>query len=125
VAQVVQPVLAAAPFILGVLLWIALAVVAAIVAPPYRRPTFCLLTLFILGPLGVAAAAIAQPRQAATIDPPPLVRRVAAGRQRFTCPRCGADNDIPKAGTSYDCWRCSEHRNVQPAATTTKSIATE
>ena len=31
------------------------------------------------------------------------------------CLKCGAENDIPEADASYDCWRCSEHRPVQPA----------
>jgi hypothetical protein len=25
-----------------------------------------------------------------------------------------AENDIPEADASYDCWRCHEHRNVKP-----------
>lgn len=39
--------------------------IAALVAPPGRRLTFGLLTLFVLpGPLGVACASIANPREA-------------------------------------------------------------
>ncbi|HXL60963.1 MAG TPA: hypothetical protein VN959_09885 [Mycobacterium sp.] len=86
--------------------------------------TFALLTLFILGPIGVAAAAIAQPREMPEPEPEPERRAVADGRRRFNCPRCGADNDIPREDTNYDCWRCSEHRNVKPPATATKSAAT-
>ena len=82
--------------------------VTGIVAPDDRPMMFALLTFFILGPIGVAAAAIAQPRTVS--EPPPI----ADGRRRFTCPRCGADNDILARDTSYDCWRCSEHRNVKP-----------
>lgn len=44
----------------------------------------------------------------------PKKREIAKGRQRFNCPRCGAENDLPNADTSYDCWRCAEHRNVIP-----------
>jgi DNA-directed RNA polymerase subunit RPC12/RpoP len=45
---------------------------------------------------------------------PPVKRAVASGRQRFICPRCGADNDVPDVDASYDCWRCAEHRTVKP-----------
>jgi hypothetical protein len=55
--------LTALPFVLGILFWIALIVTAVLVAPPDRRVTFGLLTAFLLGPLGVAAASIAQSRQ--------------------------------------------------------------
>ncbi len=44
----------------------------------------------------------------------PDLRETVKGRQRFICPRCGAENDLPNAQTSYDCWRCAEHRNVIP-----------
>lgn len=93
--------------------WVILAVVAWAVAPDDRRWQFVGLTLLVLGPLGVAAAAIAQPR--VPVDPAPPPRPVAAGRRRFTCPRCGAENDILESDRSYDCWRCSEHRGVLPA----------
>ena len=105
--------LAAMPFIIGIVFWIVCAVVALIVAPDDRQVTFALLTLFILGPIGVAAAAIAQPREMPEPEPE-YQRPVPEGRRRFNCPRCGADNDIPREDTNYDCWRCSEHRNVKP-----------
>lgn len=54
--------LAALPFILGLFVWIVITIVAAAVAPPGRRLTFALLTFFMLGPLGVACASIANPR---------------------------------------------------------------
>jgi DNA-directed RNA polymerase subunit RPC12/RpoP len=115
--------LAVMPVVIVIIVWVVCAVVAAIVAPDGRQLTFTLITLFILGPIGVAAAAIAQPREVPELQPAPR-RVVAEGRRRFTCPRCGADNDIPQADTSYDCWRCSEHRNVKVPAATTKSAAT-
>ena len=93
-------------------LWVILAVVAYVVAPDDRRWTFVCLTLFLLGPLGVAAAAVAQSREPGFAAPPR--RTVAANRRRFICPRCGADNDISESDRSYDCWRCSEHRKVEP-----------
>jgi DNA-directed RNA polymerase subunit RPC12/RpoP len=111
------------PFIIAIVVWIVCAVVAAVVAPDDRQVTFALITLFILGPIGVAAAAIAQPRGVPPPRPAPK-RPVADGRRRFTCPRCSADNDIPQADTSYDCWRCSEHRNVRAPAGAAKSAAT-
>jgi hypothetical protein len=74
--------------------WLICAAVAWTLAPD-RDMTFFLVTLLILGPLGVAAALIAQPRDP---EPAPAPRRpVAAGRRRFICPRCGAENDIPES----------------------------
>jgi DNA-directed RNA polymerase subunit RPC12/RpoP len=105
------------PFIIAIVFWIVCTIVAAVVAPEDRRATFALLTFFLLGPIGVAAAAIAEPREVP--EPEPERRAVADGRRRFNCPRCGADNDIPREDTSYDCWRCSERRNVKPPATAT------
>lgn len=97
--------------------WVILAVVAYAVAPDDRRWQFVGLTLLLLRPLGVAAA-VAQSREPAYAVPPR--RPVAAGRRRFICPRCGAENDIRESEKSYDCWRCSEHRTVQAATKETK-----
>jgi DNA-directed RNA polymerase subunit RPC12/RpoP len=101
-----------------VIVWVACAVVAAFVAPDDRTVTFTVITMFILGPIGVAAAAIAQPREVPAPEPParPERRAVADGRRRFNCPRCGAENDIPREDTAYDCWRCSEHRKVKASS---------
>jgi DNA-directed RNA polymerase subunit RPC12/RpoP len=87
--------------------WLICAAVAQAVAPD-RNKMFFWVTFLILGPLGVAAALIAQPEQTVTR------RAVAAGRRRFVCPRCGAENDIPENDESYNCWRCSERRKVGP-----------
>jgi hypothetical protein len=95
--------------------WFICGTVAGVIAPD-RNNLFFWLTFLLLGPLGVAAALIAQP-----VEQPS--RAVAAGRQRFTCPRCGAENDIPDSDRSYDCWRCPEHRSVRPANRTMKSSA--
>jgi hypothetical protein len=81
--------------------WIVCTAVGGI-APADRPTASALLTFFILGPIGVAAAAIAQPTEIPKADPPER-RPVADGRRRFTGPRCGAENDIPEADTSYDC----------------------
>lgn len=62
--------LAAAPFVIAIVFWIVCAVIASSVAPEDRRWTFVGITFFFLGPLGVAAAAIAQPRKAVEPDPP-------------------------------------------------------
>jgi DNA-directed RNA polymerase subunit RPC12/RpoP len=102
-------------------LWVILAVVAYAVAPDDRRWPFVGLTLLI-GPIGLAAAAIAQPREPAYAAPPR--RPVAAGRRRFVCPRCGAENDIPEKDESYNCWRCSERRKVEPLTKETKPAKT-
>jgi DNA-directed RNA polymerase subunit RPC12/RpoP len=104
-------------------LWVILAVVAYAVAPDDRRWTFVGLTLLLLGPLGVAAAAaVAQSREPAYAAPPR--RPVAAKRRRFICPRCGAENDIPESDRSYECWRCSEQRKVEPLTKETKPAKT-
>ena len=54
--------LAGVPVILIVVGWIAVAIAAAIVAPAGRNGPFFIITLLFLGPLGLAAAAVAQPR---------------------------------------------------------------
>jgi DNA-directed RNA polymerase subunit RPC12/RpoP len=83
--------------------WVAYAIA------PDRPALFFLVTFFILGPFGVAAALIAPlPEQ------PVSRRKIAAGRRRFLCPRCGAENDIPEKDEGYSCWRCSERRKVDP-----------
>jgi DNA-directed RNA polymerase subunit RPC12/RpoP len=104
-------------FVFAIGLWIAIAAAAYRVAPRDRSWDFFWATLVVLGPLGIAAALIAQPRDPALAAPPR--RPVASGRRRFNCPRCGAENDIPESDRSYDCWRCSEHRAVQTAKTET------
>jgi DNA-directed RNA polymerase subunit RPC12/RpoP len=78
-----------------------------------------LATFFFLGPLGVGFALLANRAELDNAHVPPR-RKVGEGRQRFVCPRCGAENDVPNADTSYDCWRCGEHRNVNPKVTTAK-----
>lgn len=98
--------------------WIGIAVAASNLAPQERDSQFFWATLLVLGPLGLAAALIAQPRDSVA----KVARRpVTSGRRRFTCPRCGADNDIPESDRSYDCWRCTEHRIVKAAKKATKA----
>jgi hypothetical protein len=92
-----------------VVIFVMLAAVASALAPSDRRWTFFWLTIF-LGPLGIVLAVVASPRDPAYFAPRP--RPVAPGRNGFTCPRCGADNDIPDNDTEYSCWRCGEHRVV-------------
>jgi DNA-directed RNA polymerase subunit RPC12/RpoP len=78
---------------------------------------FAAVTFFFLGPLGPGFALIAPHGAIEDLQLQGLqdaARSIAKGRRRFLCPRCGADNDIPEADTSYDCWRCSEHRPVKP-----------
>ncbi len=103
--------------------WLLPAVVAALIAASRDRDAlgFFLATFFFLGPLGVGFALIAPHGGMDPLRLPssaPENRKVAEGRQRFNCPCCGADNDIPNADTSYDCWRCGEHRKVKPKLTT-------
>lgn len=47
---------AALPFIVGLLFWVFLALMAAAVAPEGRRMVFFFCTFFFLGPLGLHAA---------------------------------------------------------------------
>lgn len=108
------------PAIFVFFFWVVCAgIAAAIAASRERSPwAFGLATFFFLGPLGVGFALIS-PR-GGVMDMWPSIptqepkRKVVDGRRRFECPRCGARNDIPEADTSYDCWRCNEHRNVKP-----------
>jgi hypothetical protein len=99
------------PVAVVLFLWLLVAVVASLVAPDDRRWTFFWITLFFLGPLGIAAAAIAQPRTPLYVA---LASRPRAKeRQRHVCPRCGADSDLPKGAVAFDCWRCSEHVELE------------
>lgn len=117
--------------LVGVALWSIAAVAAAAIAADRGRSSagFFFATLFLLGPLGVGVALLAArelngvpvgPRP----PPTPEKRNIADSRRRFTCPRCGADNDIPSEDTAYDCWRCNEHRAVRPKATSPNPIHT-
>jgi DNA-directed RNA polymerase subunit RPC12/RpoP len=104
--------------------WLLSAAVAGAIAYDRQRGfwVFFFVTLLFLGPLGVGFALIAQRGEMDRLPPTPTPakRKVVEGRQRFTCPRCGADNDIPNADTTYDCWRCEEHRKVKPKVTAAK-----
>ena len=108
------------PLFILFLVWFISAIVAGAIADSRGRSGFgfALATFFFLGPLGVGFALVAARGEMDWLPPSPLKRKVAEGRQRFTCPRCGADNDIPNADTSYDCWRCGEHRKVKPKVST-------
>lgn len=104
------------PIFVVFLVWFICAVIAAAIAADRNRSSlgfFCL-TFFLLGTLGVAVAVLATRGEMDSLPPAPEKRKVAEGRQRFVCPRCGAENDQPNADTSYDCWRCGEHRAVKP-----------
>jgi DNA-directed RNA polymerase subunit RPC12/RpoP len=101
------------PIFVILFVWLISAAVAGAIAYVRERSFwgFFLATFFFLGPIGVGVALLATH---GALDRPPARRKVAEGRQRFTCPRCGAESDIPNADTSYDCWRCGEHRGVKP-----------
>ena len=109
-------------FIPLLFIWGISAFVAGIIASDRGRSFlgFAAATFFFLGPLGVGFALVAThgliekrqllaAREAGVPAVQPTKRKVADGRQRFNCPRCGAENDILNADTSYDCWRCAEH----------------
>lgn len=105
--------------IVAVAVWFISAITAAMIAEQRGRSVaaFFFVTFFFLGPLGPGFALIA-PREDRGRPARPRrdtsERPVAEGRRRFTCPRCGAANDIPEAEGTYDCWRCAEHRTVRP-----------
>ena len=98
--------------------WIISAVVAGLIANYYRERSFGAVfwvTFFFLGPQGPGFALIAPHGgiENAQLQGP---RKTPEGRRRFVCPRCNAENNIPEDDTSYDCWRCSEHRTIKPKA---------
>jgi hypothetical protein len=85
-------------FFLILIAWLAMTFVAYFVAPDDRRLTFCLLTALVAGPLGLLAAAVAQPRSW------PL----SVGRSRQRCGVCGSESHIPETAAEYTCWQCSK-----------------
>jgi hypothetical protein len=90
------------PFGVLLLLWLIMGLIAAWVAPEDRRLVFFLLTFFLLlGPLGVAAAAIAQPRRQLQSSVP-----VAPERTRYRCPQCTASSDVLNGAADFECWQC-------------------
>jgi hypothetical protein len=89
------------PWFIG--LSIVCSVIAAIVAPSDRTVVFFFATL-VIGPLGLAAALVAQPRN----SPWP-----ADGRKREICPRCVVNQDIPEADVTYTCWQCGEEVQIE------------
>ncbi len=78
--------------------WLAMVFAAYWVAPDDRRLTFSVLTALVGGPLGLLAAAVAQPRSW------PL----SVGRSRQRCGVCGAESHIPETAAGYTCWQCSK-----------------
>jgi hypothetical protein len=90
--------------------------IAEAVAPLDRTWVFFWLTVLGLGPLGILAAAVAQPRPPADKSRPPLdkpqPRVIAQGRTRCQCARCGAESDLhdPKG---FACWRCGERSYIK------------
>jgi DNA-directed RNA polymerase subunit RPC12/RpoP len=102
--------------------WLITAFVAGLIAQDRGRSFagFFFATLFFLGPFGVGVALLATRAELDHAYLPPK-RKVAEGRQRFSCPRCGADSDIPNADTTYECWQCGEVRKVKPKTTAAKS----
>jgi len=99
-----------------------LTVISAFVAMgigPRRYGGRLFFSTVLIGPLSVAVALILKGIEDYRPTPPPLPepkppRLLAAGRRRMVCPRCGAETDIPDVDTSFDCWRCDEHRVVKP-----------
>ncbi|CAM3635825.1 hypothetical protein H7J08_07845 [Mycobacterium frederiksbergense] len=105
------------PLFILFIVWLIAAGVAAFIADSRGRSSigFFLVTFFFLGPLGPGFALLAgREINGEPVGPAAAAKPKAVdGRRRFICPRCQADNDIPNAATSYDCWRCSEHRAVK------------
>jgi DNA-directed RNA polymerase subunit RPC12/RpoP len=107
-----------ASFWAAVIYLVVSAFVAGLIAQDRGRSffSFFFASLFFLGPLGVGFALLATRAELDHAYLPPK-RKVAEGRQRFTCPHCGAESEIPDADTSYECWRCGEVRKVKPKVT--------
>jgi DNA-directed RNA polymerase subunit RPC12/RpoP len=111
------------PLIILFVVWLISAIVAAVIAEGRGRSAvaFGLVTFFFLGPLGPGFALLAgREDNGVPLGPQPAQpekRKVAEGRRRFICPRCGGENEILDADTSYDCWRCNEHRAVKAKVT--------
>jgi predicted RNA-binding Zn-ribbon protein involved in translation (DUF1610 family) len=99
-------------FIVIIVVWVVIAVVASFVAPD-RSATFFWTTLLFLGPLGLMAALIAQPR-------PRQWRPLVNGRRRIVCVRCGAEQDVLETETQFPCWQCGEVKRVTPKTTHSK-----
>jgi DNA-directed RNA polymerase subunit RPC12/RpoP len=99
--------------------WFSTAFVAGLIAVSREHSFwgFFFATFFFLGPLGVGVALLATRGELDYAHVPPM-RKVAEGRQRFICPRCGAESDISYTDTPYDCWCCGEHRKVKPKVST-------
>ncbi len=97
--------------------WLFCGICASFAGPTRYSTRLFFMTFLFMGPVGVAAALIMT-----AIDDyatrPPQGRKIAEGRRRFTCPRCGADSDIPDKDTSYECWQCGVVRKIKPKATT-------
>lgn len=98
--------------------WFICALVAGVIADERDRSGwgFGLVTFFFLGPLGIAVALLATRGDMDRLRPAAAKRKVADGRRRFICLRCGAETDIRDAETSFTCWRCDELCTVTPKA---------
>lgn len=83
-----------------IVVWVASLIVTARIAPEARVGTFMLVALF-LGPIAMGFAAIA-PREA-----------VLPGRTLRTCIRCAAVQYTPNGESSFECWRCHEHVQIE------------
>ena len=107
------------PLFILFFVWLVSAIVAAVIADHRGRSGggFFAVTFFFLGPLGPGFALLAPRELNGMPVGAPEKRQISDGRRRFFCPRCGAENDIPDADKSYDCWRCGEHRTVKAKVT--------
>jgi Zn finger protein HypA/HybF involved in hydrogenase expression len=94
-----------------IIAWVICAFFAAMFAPPGRASEFFLLSLLVLGPLGVGFAAIAPPREAAV-----------RGRQRFVCPRCVAIQYVEIGAHAFTCWRCKKHAAIEHGRLSDSSV---
>lgn len=116
-----DPIVVLGPLVFGVLVllvWLIPAIVAGVIADRRGRSGigFALATFFFLGPFGVGVALLATRGE---LDSPPWSaarRKLARGRRRYLCDRCGAISDILVATvvTDAECWRCGEHWTVEP-----------
>lgn len=90
-----------------VFLWVLIAAVAAVVAPYDRRLTFFLITLFFLGPIGIAAAAVAQPRPPYTFASKiPSEQAIPSEPAQVSKPKMPKQPDQASQPAAYD-WKAA------------------
>lgn len=111
--------------------WVLSGLMAVAFGPP-RYSGRLFLSAIALGPLSVAVALV----MTAVVDnvpqlpeppappPPPAPRKIAPGRRRGECLRCGAHTDVPeKDVAAFECWQCGQLLSLKPKPAAKKKPA--